>query len=92
VSGSTPDLRQVLVRRRDGSFLLFLWRDVDLWDPAREVRLEVPARSLRVTLGRPATVQTFRPSTSASAQSTVSGTSVPVTLRGEVLALRISPS
>lgn len=92
VSGAPSDLRQVLVQRRDGSFVLFLWRDVSIWDPQKERNLGCNTVSVQVNLARTARVQNFRPAATSRALSAVARTSsVKVPLSGEVVALEITP-
>ncbi len=90
VAGATPDVRQVLVQKRDGRSYLLLWRDVSVYDRNAEVQTTVDPVSVRVDLAAPADVRTYRPSASAAAQATVSAArSVPVDLAGDVVALEI---
>jgi hypothetical protein len=47
-----PDVRHVLLAKRDGSFALVLWRAAPLWDPAARRRLTANAASARLTFRR----------------------------------------
>jgi len=89
VTGGGSDLKQVLVAKRDGSHVLFLWRDVAIWDPKAERNLSVTNANLTLNLGKSASVSTIRPSTSRNPSSTVTGTSAKVSVGGEVVALTI---
>lgn len=44
------DLRLLAFRRRDGSAALALWRTVPVWDEVAGAELDVPARTVRVTV------------------------------------------
>lgn len=89
VRGGGSDLRQMLFQKRDGTFVLFLWRDVSVWNTRTLQPISVPKANLTVDLGKPSTVGVVRPTTSAAPQQTVTGTSVPVAVGGEVVALTI---
>lgn len=89
MTNAPSDLRQLVFQKRDGSFMVFLWRDVSIWDPYRLTAKPVSKATVTLNLAKSSTVSTFRPTTSATAQSTVTGTSVPVSLGGEVVALSI---
>jgi hypothetical protein len=89
VSNAPSDLKQLVFQKRDGSFMVFLWRDVSIWDPYALKSKPVARTTVNLNLDRSSTVSTFRPTTSASAESAATGTSVPVSLGGEVVALQI---
>ncbi len=92
-SSSTAGLKQTLLQRRDGTFVLLLWRDVAVWDPIAKVALHPAPSTVDVRLGDAATVTTHRPSRSATAQAVaadVRGLSVQV--GADVTALVIAPS
>lgn len=66
-SSSVPGLQEMLMQRRDGSFVLFLWRDVPVWDPLAQRRLPAPTATVDVTLATAAaSVATHRPSISSA--------------------------
>ncbi len=92
-SSSTAGVKQTLLQRRDGTFVLLLWRDVAVWDPIAKVALHPAPATVDVRLGDAATVTTHRPSRSAAAQAVaadVRGLSVEV--GADVTALVIQPS
>jgi hypothetical protein len=89
VTGGGSDLRQMLFQKRDGTYILFLWRDVSVWNTKTLQPVSVAKSNLRVDLGKSSTVGVIRPTTSVSPQQTVTGSSVPVSLGGEVVALTI---
>ncbi|MGY2046819.1 hypothetical protein [Methylobacterium sp. JK268] len=51
---ATPDLRSVVLARRDGGTVVALWRALRCWDPARGIDLPMGSAPQRVVLGRPA--------------------------------------
>jgi hypothetical protein len=86
------DLRQVLVQRRDGTFVLFLWRDVAIWDPKAERSVSVKPVKVTLKLARSSDVRLHRPSSSSRpVASTFGATSPSVQLDGEVVAVVINP-
>jgi hypothetical protein len=89
VSNAPSDLRQLLFQKRDGTFTLFLWRDVSIWDPYAVKPLAVSQAKFTVNLGTSSSVSTVRPTTAASPQARMTGSTVPVSLGGEVVALQI---
>ena len=93
VNGAGSDLRQVLVQKRDGRFVLLLWRDVSLYDTSSFSRINAGSDAVTVALAGPADVKVFDPGKQSGAISSRSGaTSVPLNLDGGVTALEIDPS
>jgi hypothetical protein len=91
IDGATSDLRQVLVQKRSGEFVLLLWRDQSLYNPSTGETRTVPPRAMTVQLGERARIAVHQPSAGPGAVSNTAGTSVPLSLGGEVVALRIRP-
>jgi hypothetical protein len=89
LTGGTPDLRQLLTQRRDGTFVLFLWRDVAVWDA--DSRAAVDVQPYEVVLGLPGAraVTVHRPSTSATPVRRATTASLTVPLDGQVVAVSI---
>jgi hypothetical protein len=87
------DLKRVLVQRADGTFVLFLWRDVSIWDPRAERPLSVKPAAVEVTLETRSTVKAYRPSSSNRAFSQVkSAAGTSMAIGAEVVAVEITPS
>lgn len=89
IAGATSDLRQVLVQKRSGEFVLLLWRDQSLYDPSTGEVRTVPPRTMTLQLEDRARIAVHQPSTGAAPVSSTAGTSVPLTLGGQVVAVRI---
>jgi len=91
-SGTTP-VSTKLVEKSNGEFVLFMWRDVNVFDPIAQKPIAVSGVPVTVTLASPANrIQLFRPSMSARSQVTASATSsVTVNVSGDVAALVIKP-
>ena len=43
------DVRKLLLGKRDGTYRLLLWRDVDIYDPVKHQRREVGTRAVSIT-------------------------------------------
>jgi hypothetical protein len=89
IAGATSDLRQVLVQKRSGEFVLLLWRDQSLYDPSTGQVRAVPPRNMTVQLEERARLDVHQPSTGGAPVLSTAGTSVPLTMAGQVVALRI---
>ncbi|MBJ7357705.1 hypothetical protein [Nocardioides sp.] len=90
VDGAPAGTRQVLLQKRDGEFVLLLWRDVAIFNPTTGQPVPVSPATVNLVLGERSTVAVHRPSTGSAAVSTTTGTSVPVVLTGDVVAVRIT--
>jgi hypothetical protein len=90
VHGAPASTRQVLVQKRNGEFVLLLWRDVSIFNPTTGQQVPVTPATVNVQLGERSTVSVHQPSSGSAAVSTSTGTSVPVTLGGDVVALVIT--
>jgi hypothetical protein len=92
-TSSVAGLRQTLVQRRDGVFVLLLWRDVVMWDPTRQRLLAVQPAPVTVQLGDAAVVSTHLPSRSAEPVAvTPYVRAVDVEVGTDVTALVIDPA
>lgn len=91
VNGGSADLRQLLLQKRDGTFVLLLWRDVSVYDRLLHRRVPVSPDRMTLQLAEPATVTVSRPSTSGDVPEELAGNAIPVTVAGGVVALQIRP-
>jgi hypothetical protein len=87
ISPAREDVRQLLLQKADGSYLLALWREADLSEDAAE-----PAR-LRVDLPQPAAeARVYRPSRSADPEERLRDVSeVDVALAGDAIVVHLVP-
>jgi hypothetical protein len=46
------DVRQLLLGKRNGTYQLLLWRDVDIYDPTKQKPIDVGTRTVSVTTGK----------------------------------------
>lgn len=57
ITTAPSDVRYVLTGKRDGTYRLFLWRDLDVWDRKTRTPISVPVTSVQVnTPGKPGVV------------------------------------
>ena len=93
LEGTTPDLRQLLLRSADGSFRLVLWRQVSVWDRWALKDLSPAPQHVEVVLGEPvALAQRFDPVISDGETGRVANpTRIPVDLAGAPVVLRLIP-
>ena len=82
ISGpESPDLREVLLQKRDGAFYLALWRTASVWDPATGEALAAPGEPVEVTVApgiESATV--YAPNVSAAPVWSAAWPAAPVTV------------
>jgi hypothetical protein len=90
-TGLPEDARCLLTQKRDGRFVLLLWRDVSLFDPANQTPVPVDPVETTLVLNAPHDFDVFRPSSSADAIKERTATTVPIQLGGEVVAVQIGP-
>ncbi len=81
LSGGPTDLRQVLLQRADGTFVVALWRAAPVYDAKAKQQVAVPAVPVRLDLGRAAA--------ELAAYDLASGTQPVTTARGAGLALTV---
>ncbi|MEP9362040.1 fibronectin type III domain-containing protein [Nocardioides sp. CN2-186] len=90
--GFPSDGRYVLTQKRDGSFVLLMWRDVSIYDPTTQQPVAVTPKDVTLRLADPAQLKVYRPSDSGDpVGGTTTGTSLPLKLDGEVTAIAIDP-
>ncbi len=90
--GLPSDAHYLLTQKRDGRFVLLLWRDASIWDPEQQQATPVTAADVTVRLDAPYDLTVYRPSDGADPVTERVGRSVPVSLDGEVTAVTIDPT
>ena len=88
--GGAADVKSFLVGKRDGSYLLALWRDVSLWDRKTRKPLTPSAATVNVTFAAPKMGTVYMPSIRDAAFSSSRGTSHSIQLRGNLAVLKIT--
>jgi hypothetical protein len=93
VSVTGTGVKSLLVGKRDGSYLICLWRDVTIYTPSQSGTgsySPVTPVTATVTFGASKTVHRYRPSTSASSESTATNTVHTASVAGELVVLQIT--
>ena len=91
VDGLPADGRTLLTQKRNGRFVLLLWRDVTLYDPAKKAYLPATASDVTLQLARRARMVVRRPSEPGFTAPVTRGRSLPLRLDGQVTAVTIEP-
>lgn len=91
VDGLPADGRTLLTQKRNGRFVLLLWRDVTLYDPEKRVYQSVTPTDVTLQLGRRADLAVRRPSGPAGVVDRVRGRELPLRLDGAVTMVTIVP-
>ena len=87
VTQKPSDFRQVLLQKRDGTFVLVMWRDVTVFDRVLGNRLDIPDQQVKIRFDTTRPVTLTKLDEPASQSFTVSGGNVPI--GGEVAVLEI---
>ena len=89
--GFPSDGHYVLTEKRDGEFVLLLWRDVRIYDPVAQTRLSVTPARLTLRLGETADMKVYHPSEGPKPVSSTESAQLPLSLDGQVTAITIDP-
>jgi hypothetical protein len=94
LDGATSDVRRLLLQKRDGSFWLALWREVDVWNEIGGGDLYPGDEQVTLRLAQPiARATAYRPSLSADPQESWGRTSaMQVRVPADVVLLRLEPA
>ena len=87
--GMPSDGRYLLYQKRNGQYVLLLWRDVDVFNPVTQQDVAVAPANVTVRLGAQYALSVHRPSQGATPVSSTVAASVPVALDGQVTAITI---
>ena len=69
--------------------MLYIWRDVSIWDQNKYRNIPVANAKLTVNLAKTSKVRVYRPSSGLNPRSTATGSKISVSVGGEVVALAI---
>jgi len=89
VDGLPADGRQLLTQKRNGQFVLLLWRDVSVYDPRERRRLVVSPSSVTLRLTETSRLDVYRPTAGTTPVLQAEARSLPLQLDGEVTAITI---
>ncbi len=91
VAGYPGDAHYVLTQKRNGQFVLLLWRDVSVYDPVTQQRQAVTPTDVTLQLAKTSDITVYRPSEGSGPVTQAQGSSLPLQLDGEVTAITIDP-
>jgi hypothetical protein len=86
LSGAPTGLKQMLLQKSDGSFLLVLWLDVDSYSRGKDLETVVP---MTVKLARSANFEVYQPTFGSKAQQTGTGNAITVFAADQVTVVKI---
>ncbi len=89
--GLPTDARYLLTQKRDGAFVLLLWRDVSVYDPKTQEPIQVTPADVTLRLDDVADWTVRRPSSGPGPVAQASGSALSLQLDGGVTAVEIDP-
>jgi fibronectin type III domain protein len=92
VAGYPSDGKYVLTQKRNGQYVLLLWRDVQIYDPATKQPQAVTPTNVTLQLAKTSHIKVYRPSQGSSPVTQTSGSSLPLQMDGSVTAITIDPA
>ena len=95
LEGNQENLRQLLLRKSDGSYYLALWRATSVWDAAKQLTLDPGSSPISIKFNQPvSSVQLYAPNVSSAAIASVGAPSGPLSyaIGPQVQILRITPA
>lgn len=90
-TGFPADARYLLTQKRDGRFVLLLWRDVSIFDPVAQRPLDVTPADVTLDVDSPRDFTVHRPSTSDEPVAERTGSQLAIQLGPQVVAIEIAP-
>ncbi len=91
VTGYPSDGKYVLTQKRNGQYVLLLWRDVQVYDPATKQAQNVTPTNVTLQLAKTSSIKVYRPSQGATAVTESQASSLPLQMDGAVTAITIDP-
>jgi hypothetical protein len=88
-TGWPSDGKYLVTQKRDGSYVLLLWRDAQVWDPVTRTALPDPTANVTLTFGEQLDMSVYRLSQGAQPVSQSRGTSINVPMDGSVTAITL---
>jgi hypothetical protein len=86
IASPPPSLRQLLLRRSDGSYLLCLWLDVDSWSRGKDVETMLP---VTINLASAAKFEVYQPTFSSAVQYSGSGSQIQWFVGDQVMVVKV---
>ena len=89
VTGFPGDGKYIVTQKRNGQYVVLLWRDAQIYDPVSKQPTPVTPTSTTVQLAKNSDVKVYRPSEQSAPVSQTQGSSFPLQLDGSVTAITI---
>ena len=89
VAGFPSDGKYVVTQKRNGQYVVLLWRDAQIYDPVLKTPTPVTPTSVTVQLAKSSNISVYRPSSGAAPVTQTQGSSIPLQLDGAVTAITI---
>ncbi len=88
-AGWPSDGKYLVTQKRDGSYVLLLWRDAQVWDPVLRTALPNPTANVTLTFGEQLDMSVYRVSEGSQPVSQTRGSSIQVPMDGGVTAITL---
>jgi hypothetical protein len=89
ITGFPSDGKYVITQKRNGQYVVLLWRDVQIYDPVTKQPTPVTPTSTTVQLAKTSNVKVYRPSEQSAPVSQTQAASFPLQMDGSVTAITI---
>lgn len=90
--GWPSDGRYLVTQKRDGAYVLLMWRDKPVWDPVARKALAVDPVGVTLQFGQDLDMSVYRPSQGPSPVASATGSSLPIQLGADVTAVTLTPA
>ncbi|MDQ3721793.1 MAG: hypothetical protein M3376_01715, partial [Actinomycetota bacterium] len=87
--GPRGAVNDMLLQKADGSYWLALWQDSTVWDENARTDIRNPANPVRVTLDRPMTLRSYRPTRGLKAARSRTARSFRADVGDDVLLIKL---
>ena len=89
VNGFPSDGKYVVTQKRNGQYVVLLWRDVQIYDPVTQQPQPVTPTNVTMDLARTSSIKVYRPSQQSTPVSQAQAASLPLQMDGSVTAITI---
>jgi hypothetical protein len=91
-TGWPSDGRYLVTQKRDGDYVLLMWRDRPVWDPVARKPITVAPVGITLQFGQDFDMGVYRPSQSPAPLASTTGSSLSIQLGADVTALTLAPA
>jgi Fibronectin type III domain len=89
VTGFPGDGRYLITQKRNGQYVVLLWRDVSIFDPVTQQPQNVTPTNVTLELAKTSGLKVYRPSQMSAPVAEVEASSIPLQMDGAVTAITI---